>query len=228
MKCFCCGNKCDSTYKVKDYIKSTFTNYEIVKSPDSNFICSECVWSLETNTATIKMIDGEIRSNSTVRLYSWIILENKKIAATKKHINKLREIILNPPEPPFKIVLSESGQKHLLFRSSWALTRNNFPVQLEEETIIVNIEELKKRLIITDKLSAAIGKIAINNPEKISYAITINNYYGDLTDYEYWLNIYREPLSRLAAWLSKNKKEAGYEYPATNNRTIPAANSRAD
>ena len=84
----------------------------------------------------------------------------------------------------------------------------------------------EKRLIIADKLSAAIGKIAILNPNKISYAITINNYYDDLADYENWLNIYKEPLSRIAIWLAKNKEDARNEYPAINDGTIQTANSR--
>jgi CRISPR type IV-associated protein Csf1 len=228
MKCFYCGDECEYNNLIKDYIKPTFTNYEIVKCPDSKFICNECIWSFATNTETIILVDGEVREKSTPRNYSWVIEKDKKFAASKKHVKELREIILNPPEPPFKIIISDSGQKHLLFRAIWAQSINNYPIQFEEEQIIVNIFELENRLIIADKLSAAIGKVAILNPDKMSYAITINNYHGDLTSYDNWLNIYKEPLSRLAVWLAKNKQEAGYEYPAINNRTISAADSRID
>ena len=227
MKCFCCGNECNRNNLIKDYIKPTFTNYDIIKNPDSDYICNECIWAFATNTETIELIDGEIRKDNTPRLYSWIITKDRKIAATKRHIKELREIILNPPNTPFKIILSDSGQKHLLFRAIWAQTQDNYPIQFEEELIVVNIIELQRRLIITDRLSAAIGKVAIKDCERMSYAITVNNYYDDLTDYENWLNIYKEPLSRLAAWLAKNKEDAGNEYPAINNRAIPATDSRA-
>lgn len=224
MKCYYCNNNCFHQNYIKDYLKPTFTNHDIAKCPDSKYICDECIWAFATNTEDIYLIDGEIKKNSTPRLFSWIITD-KKIAATKKHIKELRDIILNPPNPPFKIVLSDSGQKHLLFRAIWAQSQDNYPVQFEEERIIVNVAELQRRLIIADKLSAAIGKVAIKNCSKMSYAITVNNYHGNLTDYENWLNIYNEPLSRLAAWLAKNKEEAGYEYPAANAGNIPAANS---
>lgn len=226
-KCFYCGNQCNNDYLIKDYIKSTFTNYDIVKNPNSNYICDECIWAFSSDQQII-LIDGEIKEKQSPRNFSWIIIKDKKIAATKRNIKELREIILNPPKPPFKIVLSDSGQKHLLFRAIWAQSQDNYLIQFEEEQIIINIIGLQKRLILADKLSAAIGKIAIKNPDKISYAITINNYYDDLTDYENWLNIYNQPLSRLAAWLAKNKEDARNEYPAINNRTIPAANSRID
>lgn len=227
MKCFYCGNDCNQDNLIKNYLKPTFTNYDIVKCPNSEYICKECIWAFATNTEDIYLIDGEIKKNSTPRLFSWIITD-KKIAATKKHIKQLRDIILNPPDPPFKIIISDSGQKHLLFRAIWAQSQNNYPIQFEEEKIIVNISELKKRLIIADKLSAAIGKIAIKNPDKISYAIIINKYYDNLIDYENWLNIYNELLSHLAAWLAKNKQEAGYEYPAINAGNISATNSGSD
>ena len=226
MNCFYCGNKCTNNYSIKNYLKTTFTNYDIVKSPDSDYICDECVWAFSSNQQIV-LVDGEIKENQSPRNFSWIITKNKKIAATKRHIKELRDIILSPPEPPFKIIFSDSGQKHLLFRTIWAQSQDNYPIQFEEEQVVVNIAELQRRLIITDKLSAAIGKIAIKDCERMSYAIIVNNYYDDLTDYESWLTIYKEPLSRIAAWLSKNKQEAMDEYPAINNGTIPAANSRA-
>ena len=227
MNCFYCGNKCTDNYLIKNYLKATFTNYDIVKSPESDYICDECVWAFSSNQQIV-LIDGEIKENKSPRYFSWIITKNKKTAATKRHVKELREIILNPPEPPFKIILSDSGQKHLLFRLAWSCSQNNYTVQFEEEQIVVNIAELQRRLIITDRLSAAIGKVAIKDCERMSYAITVNNYYDDLTDYENWLSIYREPLSRLAAWLSKNKQEAMDEYPTINNGTIQATNSRTD
>jgi CRISPR type IV-associated protein Csf1 len=223
--CFYCGNDCGQNNIIKNYLKPTFTNLDIIKTPNSEYICDECIWAFATGNQEITLLDGEIRQGQSPRLYSWIITD-KKIAATKAHIRQLREIILNPPPPPFKIILSDSGQKHLLFRTIWAQSQDNFPIQFEEEQIIVNITELQKRLTIADRLSSAIGKVALNNCERMSYAITINNYHDDLTDYENWLNIKNEPLSRLAVWLAKNKEDAGNEYPAINTRSVQTANSR--
>lgn len=48
-----------------------------------------------------------------------------------------REILTDPPEPPFLAVIGTSGQKNLIFRASVAHTRTCFPVQFEEETVHV-------------------------------------------------------------------------------------------
>lgn len=213
--CYYCGKVCSDKYHIKDFVKKTFTNVDIVCYPGSKYICEECYYFFNSNSEII-MIDGEKRIGPP-RLYSWIITNDKKIAATKKHIKELRDIVLNPPELPFRIILSDSGKKNLVFRAKLARIKNNYPVQFEEEIVYVNIEELKNRLLLADKLSAAIGKIAILNCDEISYAITIYNYYNNLNDYEKWLKIYRQPLSRLASWLAKNKECASNEYKQINN-----------
>lgn len=212
MKCFYCGKNANDNFSVKDYVKKTFTNYDIVFNSGSKYICDDCVY-FTSSKIDINMIDGEIR-NSTGRLFSWVITKNEKLAASKSHIGKLREIILNPPEPPFKIVLSDSGKKHLVFRCRWQLDRNNYYLQFEEESIFVNIECLKNRLYLADRISAVIGKVAIKRCYNIKYSIAIENYYHDLSEYELWLKIMNEPLSRLAVWLAKNKEDASNEYPA--------------
>jgi len=216
--CFYCGNKCNKLFNKKEYVKKTFTNYDIVKYPISNYICDDCVWAFGSDSKII-MIDKEIRSGNP-RNYSWYITNNKKIAYTKKHIKELRELLLNIPEIPFKIVLSDSGQKHLLFRADFNFEKDNYIIQLEEEKILININKLKEYLYLADRLSAAIGKVAILDCEKISYIITIEKYYEDLTDYENWLKIYKKPMAKVAAWLSKNKEEASNEYKSINTRTI--------
>ena len=34
-KCFYCGKECGSEYKKKEFVKKTFTNYDIIKNPVS-------------------------------------------------------------------------------------------------------------------------------------------------------------------------------------------------
>jgi hypothetical protein len=208
--CYYCGRKCSDINSKEKYVKKTFTNIDIVSCSNSNWVCDECVYFFNSDSK-INMIDGEVRIGSP-RLYSWIITKNKKLAASKKHIKKLREIILNPPSPPFRIVLSDSGKKNLVFRSKIANSIDNYPLQFEEELLYVNIRDLKNRLYLTDRLSAVMGKIAVSDCGDVKYAILVNNYYNDLTEYERWLCICKQPLSRLALWLAKNKEDAQNEY----------------
>jgi CRISPR type IV-associated protein Csf1 len=224
--CFYCGSKCDDNNRVKDYVKKSFTNHDIVFNPESEYICDDCVYFTGSKIDII-MIDGEIR-NSVGRSFSWIVTKNEKLAASKSHIKELRKIILNPPEPPFKIILSDSGKKNLAFRCRWQLEKDNYYLQFEEESILINIEDLKNRLYLADRLSAAIGKVAIKKCDAINYAVAIENYYHDLSDYESWLKIMNEPLSRLAVWLAKNKEDASNEYPAINGTGVQTEISGAN
>ena len=225
--CYYCGALCDGIFLKKDFVKDTFTNRDIIKFPGSDYVCEGCVVSLGAGYEEMQMIDGTIKKRENdrgmqPRMYSWIITQSWKMAATKAHVKQLRETILNPPEIPFVIVLSDSGQKQLIFRAPVALSRDYFPVMLEDFTIMVNPEILKTRIDMAIKLSAAIGKVALTDCKKIQYALACEKYYGNIEPFENWLLYMSEPLSRLAAWLSKNKEEAQYEYPAIECGTVQA------
>ena len=43
------------------------------------------------------------------------MIQMGKQPTMKAHLYLLREIVVNPPKPPFSIVLTDSGQKHLVF-----------------------------------------------------------------------------------------------------------------
>jgi CRISPR type IV-associated protein Csf1 len=204
-KCFYCGGACDETHHVKNYVKKTFTNRDIVLKPSSSYVCSGCVCSLNER-ADIKLIDGEVRVCQKTRLYSWLFDSEGRTAFTKAHTSIIKNVVLNPPDPPFGIVFATSGQKQLLFRSVVSWSKDNYPVKLEEETIIVNISDLKKLLSIAERVIAAIGKPALQKME-LNHAIKFFEYYDNLDMFNIWkLNMLR-PISRLAAYLSPNQKE---------------------
>jgi hypothetical protein len=225
--CYYCGAFCDDEFEKNDYVKDTFTNRDIVKYPISNFVCGGCVESLGAGPDELLMIDGEIKKRGNdrgmqPRMYSWIITKNKKLAATKAHIAYLRETILNPPQPPFCVILADSGQKQLIFRSFVSMSRDYFPVMLEEEIIFIHPDKLMQRIQLANKLCAAIGKPALLiNCKSIQYAIICEKYFGDIKSLEQWLTVMNEPMSRLAAWLSKNKEDSQNEYPAIERGGIP-------
>jgi len=215
MNCFYCGERCDDKYSIKEYVKKTFTNYDIIKSPSSKYICKECVWAFGSKSK-IKMIDGENREGSP-RNYCWYITKNKKIAYTKSHMEYLRKLLIDEKlETPFKIIISDSGQKHLIFRSNWNYQNNNFEIQFEEESIIIKKEELYKTLQLANKLSAVFGKMNLLKCDDVSYSISYFKYYNNLDDYYRWLKIKDKKISKLAAWLSKNQKEAQDKFKSIN------------
>lgn len=210
-KCYYCGNSCDDSYTKKEYVKPTFTNRNIVHYPGSDYVCGPCVESLSSDV-DIELLDGEKRERQRVRGYSWIITKGKRIAATKRHIKQLREIVLSPPKTPFIIILSDSGQKQLIFRAPIAMNREYYPLLLEDAVINVRPEELKTMVIIAEKACAAIGKILLKNPEQVGAYIQAEKLYGNVVPLEAWINIYKQPVATVAAWLCRPKEECKNDY----------------
>lgn len=217
-RCFFCGNSCGTEYSKKDYVKKTFTNHDIVISPGSNYVCSGCVISTGMGQPGFRMIDGSYKEATTKRggaprLYSWILSNKSNVAANKGHMKYLRESILSPPEPPFAIVLADSGKKQIIFRCPVSMSRDGYPLQWEEELLIINTAELYKYLTMADKCSAACGKMGLAACEDQQFVSNVYKYYGSTVVFEEWQEVYGKPLARLAAWLAKPKKEAQIAYP---------------
>lgn len=222
--CYYCGGICGTKHSVSEFVKPTFTNRDIILSPASDYVCSGCVCSLNER-ATITLGTGEIRENQKTRLYTWVFTASGRTAYTKSHINMLRDIVLNPPSPPFGIVLAVSGQKQLLFRSRVAWDREVYPLLLEDEIVIVNTKILKDLLRFITPLVAAIGKVAISEMD-LNSAIRFYEYFGGVNFeiFDQWKLIKDQPLSRLAIFLSPNQKEAQNEYPklvSVKPRAVP-------
>ncbi|ADK81620.1 hypothetical protein [Sediminispirochaeta smaragdinae] len=212
-RCFYCGMPCDGTYTKKKYVKQTFTNRDIVKYPGSDYVCGCCVESL-SGIYEVTQIDGttKIGRAGQPRMYSWVLTENKKLAMTKKHLRVLRRICLSPPKPPFSIVLADSGQKQLIFRAPVNYDQNIFSVLLEEKEISVEIATLKKYLQKAKLVAAAIGKIALKNPDEFINYKNIIDLYGSEGPLVEWIKIYSSPLGELAAWLCPGKEEAKNDF----------------
>jgi hypothetical protein len=232
-RCYYCGSFCDDMHAVDDFVKPTFTNRDIVSFPGSQFVCVGCALSLGIGDDKMEMIDGsfKVRENERgmqPRLYSWVLTEGKKLAASKAHIKQLRGIVIDSPEPPFAIILADSGQKQLIFRAPIALNKNNYPLLLEDERINVDVEVLHDLLELTSKICAATGKPALLGDLKYISFSRYEEYFGDTTGLERWIRIREAPLSRLAAWLSPSREEAKCEYPGIERGKVSAATGRAN
>lgn len=126
--CWLCGAETTQGIPKKKAIKPTFTDADCAKSPLNDLVCEHCNWAL-----------------------SWRTLRNYSILATQEGLQhptrpELREILLNPPEPPFLLCIATSGQKWLYFKAKVSFRRQNYPVMLEEVPVTVNTELLAKVL----------------------------------------------------------------------------------
>ena len=213
--CYYCGALCDVTHKSADYVKPTFTNRDVAQYPRSDYVCQGCVMSLGDGWADMPMIDGSVKAFTTPRgmaprMYSWLITSDRRLAFTKAHIATVREMLTDKsrlPKPPFAWVLSDSGQKQLIFRARVAWDKDSFPLLLEDQVIDVAPDLLKERLDLANAISSRIGKPVLSNPLTMSVYIAAHKAGVSVMAIKAWEKVQHEPLSQVAAWLACAKEK---------------------
>jgi len=158
-RCFYCASSCDAQFRASQYVRHSFTARDTVAGGE--FVCSGCVASLNEK-ATVMLPDGTIRTRQKMRNYSWLLTPDRAIAATKSHRAWLLDQCLQPPDPPFVISISDSGQKQLLYRSRISHSRDPITVTLEGEVIAVAPAVLADRVWTCKRIAAVLGRPALS------------------------------------------------------------------
>ncbi len=118
--CWLCGSPTNGEgVPAKKAIKPTFTDGSLARAPHSEVICKACAFCL-----------------------SYRELRNYSIVATPISLKhpiraELRDMLLDPPEPPFAICAAVSGQKWLHIKADVAYSRDYYPVQMEDTPVLV-------------------------------------------------------------------------------------------
>ncbi len=213
-RCFYCGTPCGEGNPVATYVKDSFTGRNGVVARGSPWVCDGCVLCLRED-AEIVQLDGECRSSQMMRGYSWLCRPGDCLAGTKRHIEQWRSLCLNPPEPPFAIVLSDSGQKHLLYRGVVNHSRDQITVTLEGDPVSFKPDQLREALLVSTKIAAATGKPALSEPINFGIANRVMGYFQEgEAILDAWGRLSGSPLARLAAWLTPNKEVSASVYPS--------------
>jgi len=209
-RCFYCGGQCTQDHKSKDVVKSSFTALDTVTR--SHYVCGGCIVAFD-ESATVTLLCGEVRTEQKTRLYSWIVYDGKRYAATKAHRAQISGLCMNPPAPPYVISLTDSGQKQLLYRARVCTGRVYATVSLEGDAIVYRPEQLEQRLRLMKQVCAATGKPALLEPITAQTGMRVVDYYGDAEILTAWSELQADPLTKLAAWLCPPKDECQNEYP---------------
>jgi CRISPR type IV-associated protein Csf1 len=209
-RCYLCGGSCGTDTPQSALVGKSFTARDTVCGGD--WICDGCVAAMNEQ-ATISLACGGRRDGQKVRGYSWVI-GRSVTAATKSHREWMLTQCIAPPEPPYVICISDSGQRHLLYRSAVCYSREQITASLEGERIDYTPSSLNERLELCRRLVAATGKPALADPLSHSAAMRIIAHHGDESLVSLWQAVREQPLSRLAAWLCEPKEECLARYPA--------------
>jgi len=144
--CWLCGGQTNMLgIPIKKGIKPTFTDQDLARNMQSKSLCQGCAFCL---------------GSRSLRNYSLLATENKLLHPNR---SELRDILLNPPEPPFLVAIAVSGQKHLSFKTHIVYSNDNFPVLLEELLIFINPQKLKMLVESIEELYAEFSKTEIES-----------------------------------------------------------------
>lgn len=217
-RCFYCAAPCREDHPAAIYVKDSFTGRNEVAAPGSPWVCPGCVLALRED-AEIVMIDGVRRrvTKGCMRAFSWVVMADRAVAASKAHLDRLRALCLDPPPPPWAIVLSDSGQKHLLYRGVVNHDPGSpFVVTLEAERIAYRPDDLADLLAVAGRYCAATGKPALSEPIAARAGMAVLGRYPDLGEsiLDAWGRAWSTPIGRLAAWLCPAKDRCIEEYPS--------------
>lgn len=203
-RCYFCGSACHGLHSKKQHVKSTFTDFSSCVDLSSQFVCDGCVLAMREKVD----MPGRDKPQKT-RNYSWVITSNAATPYSKAQIPELRAICLNPPAPPYSLVLAVSGQKQLIFKSLIHTHAKSVSASLEGQSIQWLPGELEDHIEIVAAIAAICGKMSLTATPTLSMAMQLSDALGKdgVQLYESWNQCWSEPLSRLAAFLSPSKKE---------------------
>lgn len=228
-RCFFCGAMCSGENAAKQYVKDSFTGIDTVACQTSPAICDGCVMCLDEDRV-ITTHDGNRRTGQRVRGYSWVLSGRGAIACTKADREFLRAECCNPPDPPFALCISDSGQKHLLYRGVVCHSREHVTATLEVQRIDYRPTDLIERITMCIELIAATGKPALQEGlSRMQRMLIVDSLGDDLL--RRWDAAAGEPLTALAIWLSPGKEGATHERErnrSAGHSVVPAETGGAD
>lgn len=131
--CKVCGQKTESGFKSKLYIKDArFTNFDLLKAVDSDIICQNCASCLS---------EPKLRRSS-------FIADTDKIIYLQK--NDIENYVFNLSETgiktPFVFCVTESFKKHMSFKATINYDTNKYTVTHENYSFVIDVAQSKNLL----------------------------------------------------------------------------------
>ena len=223
-QCFYCGSNADMRFPVREFVRPTFTAYDAVARPGSGWVCQGCALAMSSD-ADVCLFDGAVMAGQKPWQWSWCVTDKAIGYAAcyflggdlvRSHSSLIRRFCLEPPEPPFVIVLAGAGRVHQLYMARVNYSRETVSLMLDGERIEYVPLALADRLELTTKLAAAVGKPSLEERPGPRQWIGLAERYAESDGLvQEWQRVWSEPLSRLAVFLTTNKEASSLEYPAT-------------
>lgn len=150
----CAGDTDKKGWHIKDVIGSAFTDVNSAAFPTSQTICYSCAalmkkeaWEMACNkhghSPYFPAKDGKEPFMSNWMFSSHVISKDGWIIPTRA---QMRDILIDPPRPPFVITIADKGKIHVLFKSQVSQSVDDFFINYDDQTIHINRVKFTKIL----------------------------------------------------------------------------------
>lgn len=156
-RCWLCGSAVDAPgWDRRDAFGPTFTNVNLARVPTSFTVCQPCAAVSRGESWAAYAARRPDLGLVTKHPIGWRSYPHAVYGAVHEvpKRDRWRELLTDPPEPPFVFVIPTSKQKHLLFRARLGLDRDRYPVQWEEDSVWVERAELLAALVPVEAMLA--------------------------------------------------------------------------
>lgn len=164
--CKVCGQKTESGFKSKLYIKDArFTNFDLLKAVDSDIICQNCASCLS---------EPKLRRSS-------FIADTDKIIYLQK--NDIENYVFNLSETgiktPFVFCVTESFKKHMSFKATINYDTNKYTVTHENYSFVIDVAQAQKIYAVLNEFYLYFNKDELLSGDYNS--IALKTYCADCT-----------------------------------------------
>lgn len=153
--CYLCGGKTNGLgHHIKDVLSAGFTDNNIAKNVKSKAVCDSCTalmkkegWELACDKHNINPY-FPTKDDKPPFLSNWMFNSHCFSLEGWKTLNRsdTKNILLEPPKSDFVITLADAGKKHVIFRAKINTNIDNYFIQLDETTILINRDLFKETL----------------------------------------------------------------------------------
>lgn len=145
-ECWLCGGDTGGVgWHFKEVIGTAFTDFNVARAPHSKTVCGSCA-ALMKKEAWVEAcaVHGHspyfpVKDDKKPFLANWMFSSHVFSADGWRRPDRKgsRDVLLNPPQPPFVITLAAVGKKHVIFRARLNQDASVFSVQLDDEEVVV-------------------------------------------------------------------------------------------
>jgi hypothetical protein len=154
-QCYLCGGVTDGVgWPIKAAIKPTSVMFNLTAQPLSSTVCQSCVATMSKDTFDDYAARRPELGLKTGKPMSWRCYSHACTEYTHECPDRprWRQLLIDPPDPPFVFVISTSLQKHLLFRSAVSRDIERYFVLLEDVMVFVDRQLLQELFLLFEQL----------------------------------------------------------------------------